>query len=81
MAISHHESNLGHDQSENIAPGDDGLSGHGAREATEAEMAPATEANNAPSGSTTTQSSDPPPAEGQARAMEVDDECSGPPPS
>ena len=81
VAISHHKSNLRQDQSENIAPGDDGLSGHGAGEATEAEMAPAPEANNAPPGSTMTQSSDPHPAEGQARAMEVNNEGSGPPPA
>ena len=68
-AISHHESNLGQDQSED----------HGVREAPEAEMATAPKADDAPPGSATTQSSDPPPAEGQARAMEVDDEDSGPP--
>ena len=78
-AISHHESNLRQDQSEDIAPSDDALSGHGAREVPEAEMATAPKANDAPSGSAVTQSSDPPPAEGQARAMEVDDENSGPP--
>ena len=81
QAISHHESNLKQDQLGNIAPDDNGLSGHGAREATKAGMAPATEANNAPSGSAATQSSDTPPAEGQARAMEVDEECSDPPPA
>ena len=79
MAISHHESNLRQDQSEDITPSDDGLSDHGAREAPEAEMATAPEANHAPSGNAMTQSSDPPPAEGQAHAMEVDDENSGPP--
>ena len=76
VAISHHESNLGQDPSD-ITPGDDGLSGHG----TETEMATAPGAKDAPSGSTTTQSSDPPPTEGQARAMEVDDEGSGSPPA
>ena len=80
-AIFHHESNLRQDQSGDIAPGDDGLSDHGAGEAPEAEMATAPEANDAPSGSAMTQSSDPPPAEGQARAMEVDNEDSGPPPA
>ena len=79
-AISHHESNLGQDQLKDIAPGDDSLSNHGAGEAPEAEMATAPEADDAPSGSAMTQSSDPPPAEGQAHAMEVDDEDSGPPP-
>ena len=81
VAISHHESNLEQDQSEDITPSDDGLSGHGAREAPEAEMATAPEADDAPSGSAVTQSSDPPPAEGQARSLEVDDENSGPPPA
>ena len=71
VAISHHESNLGQDQSED----------HGAREAPQAEMATAPEADDAPLGSTVTQSSDPPPAEGQTRAMEVDDDDSSPPPT
>ena len=44
VAISHHESNLGQDQLEDIAPSDDGLSDRGAREAPEAEMATAPEA-------------------------------------
>ena len=75
-AISHHESNLRQGQPE----GDD-LSDHGAREAAKAEMAFAPEADDTPSGSAMTQSSDPPPAEGQAHAMEVDDEDGGPPPA
>ena len=75
-AISHHKSNLGQGQLE-----DDNLSDHGAGEAAEAEMAIAPEADDTPSGSATTQSSDPPPAEGQAHAMEVDDEDGGPPPA
>ena len=81
MAISHHESNLGQDQPEDIVPSDDGLSDHGVEEATEAEMATALEADDTPSGSAATQFSDPPPAEGQACAMEVDDEDSGPSPA
>ena len=81
VAISHHESNLRQDQLEDIAPGDDSLSDHGAGEAAEAEMATAPEAGDAPSGSATTQSSDPPSAEGQACAMEVDYKDSGPPPA
>ena len=81
VAISHHESNLGQDPSEDIAPSAEGLSSHGAGEAHEAEMALAPGANDAPSGSTATQSSDPPPTEGQAHAMEVDDEGSGSPPA
>ena len=44
-------------------------------------MAIAPEADDTPSGSATTQSSDPPPAEGQAHAMEVDDEDGDPPPA
>ena len=57
------------------------MSDHGAGEAAEAEMAIAPVAGDTPSGSTMTQSSDPPPAEGQAHAMEVDDEDSSPPPA
>ena len=70
VCISDHESNLRQDPSEDIIPGDDGLSGHGA----EAEMATSLGADNAPSESTTTQASDPPPTKGQTHAMEVDDE-------
>ena len=70
VCISNHESNLGQDPSEDIIPGDDGLSGHGA----EAEMATAPGANDTPSESAMTQASDPPPTEGQTHAMEVDDE-------
>ena len=81
MAISHHESNLGQDPLEDITPVNDGLSGHGAGEAPKAEMATAPEANDVPSWSTVTQSSDPPPAEGQGHAMEVDADDSGPPPA
>ena len=44
-------------------------------------MATALGANDAPSRSTVTQSFDPPPTEGQVRAMEVDDEGSGSPPA
>ena len=44
-------------------------------------MATAPEADDAPSGSAVTQSSDPPPAEGQGCAMEVDNDDSGPPPA
>ena len=49
--------------------------------AAKAEMAIAPEADGTPSGSATTQSSDPPPAEGQAHGMEVDDEDGSPPPA
>ena len=70
VRISHHESYLGQDPSENNTPNDDDLFGHGA----EAEMATAPGANDAPSESATTQASNPPPTEGQTHAMEVDEE-------
>ena len=44
-------------------------------------MAIAPVADDTPLESTTTQSSDPLPAQGQAHAMEVDDEDGGPPPA
>ena len=74
--ISRHESHLGQDPLEDNTPGDDGLFGQGAK----AEMTTARGANDTPSGSTTTQASDPPPTEGQTHAMEVDNEgiCSPP---
>ena len=75
--ISHHESHLGQDLSEDNTPSDDGLFGHGA----EAEMATAPGVNDTPSESTTTQASDPPPTEGQTHAMEVDDEGIRSPPA
>ena len=75
--ISYHESHLRQDPSEDNTPGDDGLFGHGA----EAEMATAPGANDAPSESTTTQASDPPPIEGQTHAMEMDDEGIRSPPA
>ena len=77
VRISDHESKLGQDPSEDIIPGDDDLSCHGA----EAEMATAPRANDAPSESTTTQASDPPPTKGQTHAMEVDDEGIASPPA
>ena len=67
VAISHHESLLGRDQ-------DDDTSNHEFGEAAEMEMAPAPETDNAPPASATVPSSNPPPAEGQACAMEVDDQ-------
>ena len=54
---------------EDNTPDDDGLFGHGAQ----ARMATAPGVDDAPSESTTTQASDPPPTEGQTHAMEVDD--------
>ena len=75
--ISYHESHLRQDPLEDDTPGDDGLFGHGA----ETEVATAPGANDAPSESTTTQASDPPPTEGQIHAMEVDDEGTGSPPA
>ena len=81
VAISHHESNLRWGQPGDIATNDDDSSDHGAGEAAKAEMAIAPETDDTPSGSAMTQSSDPPPAEGQAHAMEVDDEDGDPPPA
>ena len=81
VAISHHQSNLRWSQPEDIATHDDDLSDHGAGEAAEAEMAIAPETDDTPSVSAMTQSSDPPPAEGQAHVMEVDDKDGNPPPA
>ena len=81
VTISHHEANLRQGQPGDIATHDDDSSDHGAGEAAEAEMATAAETNDTPLVSATTQSSDPPPAEGQAHAMEVDDEDGNPPPA
>ena len=77
VRISHHESLLGQDPSENNTPSDDGLFGHG----TEAKMATAPGADDTPSESAMTQASDPPPTEGQTHAMEVDDEGIHSPPT
>ena len=68
--ISYYEMQLGQEPSEGNTPDDDGQFGHGAQ----AEMAPALGANDAPSESTITPASDPPPAEGQTQDMEVDDD-------
>ena len=81
VAISHHKSNLRWGQPEDIATHDDDSSDHGAGEAAKAEMAIAPETNDTPSVKAMTQSSDPPPAEGQAHVMEVDDENGDPPPA
>ena len=81
VAISHHEFNLRRGQPGDIGTHDDDSSDHGAGEAAETEMAIAPETNDTPSVSATTQSSDPPPAKGQAHAMEVDDEDGDPPPA
>ena len=70
VAISQHESSLRQGQPQDITTSDDDSSDHGARDAAKAEMAIAPVADDTPSGSTTTQSSDPPPAKGQAHAME-----------
>ena len=72
--ISYYESCLGQDLLGDDTPDDDGLFGHGAQ----ARMATAPGVDNAPSESTTTQDSDPPPTEGQTHAMEVDDEGTHP---
>ena len=77
VRISHHESHLRQDPSEDNTLGDDGLFGHGA----EAEMATALGANDTPSESAMTQASDPPPTEGQTHAMEVGNEGAGSPPT
>ena len=77
VCISHHESHLGQDPSEDNTPGDEGLFSHGA----EAEMATGPGADDAPSENTMTRASDPPLTEGQTHAMEVDDEGIGSPPS
>ena len=81
VAISHHQSNLGRGQSEDMAPHDDDSSDHGAGEAAESEMAIAPETDDTPSVSTLEQSPDPPPAKSQSHAMEVDDEHGSPPPA
>ena len=81
VAISHHQSNLGWGQPEDIATHDDDSSDHGAREAAETEMAIAPETDDTPSVSAMAQSSDPPPAKGQAHVMEVDNEDGDPPPA
>ena len=81
IAISQHESSLGWGQPEDITTSDDDSSDHGARDTAEAEMAIAPVADDTPSGSAMTQSSDPPPAEGQTHAMEVDGEDGSPPPA
>ena len=67
--ISYYESHLRQDPSEDDTPNDDDLFGHSAQ----TRMATAPAVDDAPSESTTTQASDPPPTEGQTHAMEVDD--------
>ena len=69
--ISYYEPCLGQDPS---GDDDDGLFGHSAQ----ARMATAPGVDDAPSESTMTQASDPPPTEGQPNAMEVDDEGTHP---
>ena len=81
VAISHHQSNLGWGQSGDMAPHDDDSSDHGAGEAMESEMAIAQETDNTPSMSAPEQGPDPPPAESQSHAMEVDNEHGNPPPA
>ena len=81
LIISHHKFNLGWGQPEDIATHDDDSSDHGLGMAAEAEMATALETDDTPLTSATIQSSDPPPAEDQAHAMEMDDEDGNPPPA
>ena len=64
-----------------MAPDDDDSSDHGAGEAAESEMAIAPETGDTPSVSALEQSPDPPPAESQSHAMELDDEQGDPPPA
>ena len=64
-----------------MAPHDDDSSDHGAGEAAESEMVIAPETDDTPSVSAPEQSPDPPPAESQSHAMEVDDEHGDPPPA
>ena len=81
VAISHHQANLGWDQSGDTAPHDDDSSDHVAGEATESEMAIAPETDDTPAVSALEQGPDPPPAESEPHAMEVDDEHGDPPPA
>ena len=64
-----------------MATHDDDSSDHGAREATESEMAIAPESDDTPSVSAMMQSPDPPPAKSQAHVMEVGDKHGDPPPA
>ena len=81
VAISHHQSNLGQGESGDTAPDDDDSSDHGAGEAAESEMAMAPETDDTPSVSALEQSPDPPPAQSQSHAMEVDGEHGDPRPA
>ena len=67
VAISHYESLLGRDQGDEV-------SDHESGKPAEIGVAPSLETDNPPSVSATVPSLDPPPAEGQAHAMEVDDQ-------
>ena len=67
--ISHYEVQLWQEPSEGSIPSDDGQVCHGVQ----AEVALAPVANDAPSESAMTPTSDPPPAEDQTQDMEVDD--------
>ena len=68
--ICYYETQLRQEPSEGDTPDDNGQFSHSAQ----AEMAPAPGVDDAPSESTTTPASDPPPAEGQTQDMEVDDD-------
>ena len=81
VAIPHHQSNLRRGQSGDTATHDDDSSDHGAGEATESVMAIAQETDDTPSVSAPEQGPDPPPAESQSHAMEVDNEHGDPPPA
>ena len=72
--ISHYEAQLGQGPSEGSTPSDDGQVCHSAQ----AEAAPAPVADDIPSESAMTPTSDPPPAEDQTQDMEVDDYATRP---
>ena len=67
VAISHHESLLGRDQGDEVSDHDSG-------EPAKTVVAPAPETDDPPLASAIVPSSNPPPAEGQAHTMEVDDQ-------
>ena len=67
VAISHHESLLERDQGDEVCD-------HESGEPAKTGVVPASETDDAPPKSATVLSSDPPPAEGQACAMEVGDQ-------
>ena len=81
LAISQHKSCLRWDLAEETTTSEDSSSDHGAGDAKEAEMAITPVAYDAPPVSAMTQPSDPPPVEGEAPLMEVDEGNDGLPPA